>query len=140
MGEFREEVEAIVESRLDVLGKGGRRLDADELESVFGRRALGDGALHYAVSLDGERWALTATALDQAQVDDYGPVTKVTQEVERLQRAGRIVPYHQVMVAPRGSVMLDLVPALEGEQPSSDEAGLAFLQELLDHATVRPLL
>jgi hypothetical protein len=137
VAEFREEVRSTVEDRLEHLGVEAAPLPADELESRYGRRATGE-AIHYRVSLGGTDQALTVTPLDQEQVDDYRPVLEVTEEVERLQREGRAVPYHQVIVAPRGSVMLDLVAGNGGQADPS--AGMAFLQRLLDHDVVRRLM
>lgn len=140
MASFRDEVERIVEERLEELGADVSPLSAGELAARYGRRDLDDGARHYAVEIDGTRYALTVTPLEQAQVDDHRPIAAVTDEVERLQREQRVVPYHQVIVAPAGTVLLDLVPDQDRPEPEEDGSGMAFLQRLLDHDAVRPLM
>ena len=107
----------------------------------FGRQDLSSSAFHFGVELDGVPCALTVTVLDEQQADDYGPVRAVSEEVGRLQALGRFVTFHQVMVAPRGTILLDLVgPERSAIKTPLDEAAERFLMGLLDHATVRPLL
>jgi hypothetical protein len=140
VADFAGEVEEVVERRLDDLGLAHERVTAAEAEARSGRRPVSDPAFQYAVEVNGTPAVLTVTPLTQEQADDYGPVLEVTHEVERLQRLGRAVPYHQVIVAPRGSVMLDLVGPEGRDGGSFESAGMEVLQTLLDHQTVRPLL
>jgi hypothetical protein len=139
MDGLTDEVTKIVERRLNELHVNAKPLPAEELKARFGRQQVSEPALHFEIALDGTACALTVTVLDQDQVDDYGPVRAVSEEVGRLQAAGRFVAYHQVMVAPRGTVLLDLV-APGQSAPAPEGSAERFLQGLLDHATVRPLL
>ena len=130
----------IVERRLDDLSISVRDLSRDELLSRFGRCGVSARADSFELALDDVPRALTVTVLDQKEADDYRAVRAVSDEVGRLQESGRRVAYHQVIVAPRGTILLDLVPedgAGDGELGESDTQ---FLVELLDHETVRPLL
>jgi hypothetical protein len=139
--DFAADVVAIVERRLTELGVESSDLSGGELESRFGRREISGPASHFEVDLDGTECALTVTTLNEAQVDDYGPIRSVSDEVSRLQASGRFVAYHQVIVAPRGTVLLDLVgPEGTVADDRLQESGERLLDDLLDHASVRPLL
>jgi hypothetical protein len=138
--DLRREVLGLVERRLDDLSISFRSLSSEELLSRFGRRRISARADSFELTLDDVPRALTVTALDQEEADDYGPVRAVSEEVGRLQASGRPVAYHQVIVAPRGTILLDLVRedgVGDGGPVESDEQ---FLVELLDHHAVRPLL
>jgi hypothetical protein len=141
MQSFVREVLETVERRLKALNVGSKPLTASELLGRFGRQEFSSSAFHFEVEVDGVPCALTVTVLDEQQADDYGPVRIVSEEVGRLQALGRFVAFHQVMVAPRGTILLDLVgPERTASKIPLDEAAERFLMGLLDHDTVRPLL
>ncbi|MCP4115373.1 MAG: hypothetical protein GY737_08185 [Desulfobacteraceae bacterium] len=138
---FAREVIDTIERRLKELEIDTEPLTVDELKTHFDRQQVSGDALHFEVELDDTPCALTATVLDQQEADDYGPVRTVSKEVGRLQASGRFVVYHQVMVAPRGTILLDLVgPERSASEMSLEEVAGRFLERLLDHRTVRPLL
>jgi hypothetical protein len=142
MNSFTDDALATARRRLSELKIDAAPVQGDELEARFGRRETSSGsAFHAELSLDGAPCVLTVTALDQAQVDDYGPVRAVSDEVGRLQSSGRVVAYHQVMVAPRGTVLVDLVgPPRSAAPPTLETSAERLVQQLLDHEAVRPLL
>lgn len=138
--DLRREVLELVERRLDDLSISSQDLSPEELVSRFGRRPVSTHAASFELSPDDVPRALTVTVLDQDETDDYRPVQAVSEEVGRLQASGRRVSYHQVIVAPRGTILLDLVREDSAENRLLDEWDEQFLVELLDHETVRPLL
>ncbi|HEY3551200.1 MAG TPA: hypothetical protein VGK69_09145 [Gaiellaceae bacterium] len=136
--DLTREVLEIVEGRLDDLSISFRTLSPEELLSRFGRRRTFVRAESFELKLDEAPRALTVTVLDQEEADDYVPVRAVSEEVGRLHESGRRVAYHQVIVAPLGTILLDLVR--EDGNGGLDESDGRFLAELLDHAAVLPLL
>jgi hypothetical protein len=141
MQSFTHEVFETVERRLKDLDVGTVPLPAAELTARFGRQQVSDIAFHFEVELDSTTCALTVTVLDQQQADDYRLVRAVSEEVGRLRASGRFVAYHQVLVAPRGTILLDLVgPEQIASQMALDTSAQRFLEEFLNHDTARPLL
>ena len=130
----------IVERRLDDLSVSFWHLSPEELRSRFGRRQTLAPADSFELTLDGDPRALTVTVLDQEETDDYRPVRAVSAEVGRLEASGRQVAYHQVILAPGGTILLDLIAEDGADNGGSGESDEQFLAELLNHETVRPLL
>ena len=138
--DLRREVLELVERHLDDLSISFWNLSPEELLSRFGRRSVSQQADSFELVLDGVPGALTVTVLDEEEAEDYGPVRAVSEEVGRVEESGRPVAYHQVILAPLGTILLDLVRDHAGHEMGPDRSDQEFLAELLDHETVLPLL
>jgi|GEM_PF-4136256 len=141
MDGFTQALVAVVERRLPELGSPVAPLPAGDLRERFGREEVAAVELHYELQLAGEPFALTVTPFTQQQADEYTPMQPVDEQIGRL-RPQRIVGAQQVIVAPRGTVFVDVVgPPRGGDDDAAlDSASQAFAESLLDHDAVEPLL
>jgi hypothetical protein len=139
---FTNEVLKILERRLAELHVIGEPLSPGELNARFGRHPVSEPAIHFEIDLDASEWALTVTVLEARDVADHGPIRAVSEEVGRLRAAGHLVAYQQVMVAPRGTILVDLVapPGQTAADARLEASAQIWLEALFDHRTVRPLL
>jgi hypothetical protein len=141
MHSFTQRALEIIERRFNEFSIDVKSLTVESLMEKFGRQQVSTPAFYFELQLIDIRCALTVTVLDEQQADDYESVRAVSEEVGRLLVSGRFVVYHQVIVAPQGTILLDLVgPERSSNQILSEESAEKFLQRLLDHDAVRPLL